>query len=499
MLLKRLKPYKAKRPDETIEWIQSIFTGLGFLFFMKPLPQESLFHSCILSLIHPLSKRRIFSTYGKGVTAAWALASAWGEMMERFENLAFFMIHMYPSQPENGDCRYEGFKYYPDEQILEASENGNGSIGVPFHDLLNNEVTYFPFRALQVLVGSNGMCSGNTKEEALVQGLSEVFERYVLKTLYLSPICPPDIAMEYFDGSEIQSKINWLISRKHYTIRVKDCSLGKGYPVIGVLIRNKEMDYAFHLGADPSPITALERCLTEMFQGGEICFLSKEELARNSHYDLHSDFWKSNFSQTISAYKGHWPPEVLLTNPSYAFTGFDHPSSISDDNDLDYLLNILRREKRQVFVRDNSFLGQPAYSVFIPGMSEITSYPDPSFFNVYLEFDAFISTLTNIPESNSEERAGLLKKIHAYSELSPNNEFRSLEYFSFFREHPVAQFSGQQITSLLEGTADLFNDLDIPSCFNCQNCTKVNLCNFPFIRETWEQVKVRMLHYYDSV
>jgi len=506
MQLKRIKPYKANLPGETIESIKSTFRELGFLSVEKTVETNTLFKAYSVSLVNPGNNKVIFSTHGKGTNAAWALASAWGEMIERFQNLAFFMICIYSSQPELGNQKATGFKYYPDEKVFIDEYNvfqrkKHQFIGVPFLNILNDETAHFPFRALQVIVGSNGMCSGNTKEEALIQGISEIFERYILKELYTSPFCPPDIPLDYFDGSEIHGKIKELIRSSNYRVQIKDCSLGKGYPVIGVLVLNEYNGYAYHLGADPSPITALERCLTEMHQGGKICFQSLDELRRTPHCDLQSDFWKSNFSHTISAYAGHWPHEIFQDNPDYEFSGFKHPVSISDEEDLAYLLDTLKAENREIYIRDNSFLGHPSFYIYIPGMSEMTSCPDSSFSDIYLEFDSFLPILTNLNTSKENDRAGLLRIIKAYATLSPGNEFRAIDYFFFFKEHPLAQLAYPQFESvltesLLEKNKDISKNMNIPSCFNCQNCSSSEMCNFSFITESWKQVQAKMKSFY---
>lgn len=548
MQLERGKPYKAKQPEVTIDNIRTIFNKFGMSFIEKTVLENSLFNACELSLINPNNKKIIFSTYGKGNTPEWALASAWGEMAERFQNLAFFMILIYPSQPEIGNIKTEGFKYFPDEKLLSKKEisflyeyeflylknfttdkDDNSIIGVPFLNLANNIIKHFPFRVLQVIVGSNGMCSGNTKEEALTQGISEIFERYVLKEFYLNPFCPPNIPLEYFKKFEIYNKIIELVRTFGYQIQIKDCSLGKGYPVIGVLVKNKKNEYVFHLGADPSPVTALERCFTEMYQGGDILFLSVDELNKNSPFNLNTNFWKKNFGLTISAYAGHWPKEIFKDSPSYTFKGFDHPVSVSDKDDLNYLLKILNTEKREVFVRDNSFLGQPTYYIYIPGMSEITCFPDRSFSDVFLEFDSYLNTLTNLPDSSVIQRKKLLEIMKKYSTHSPSNEFRANEYFSFYKNHPIAQLSYPQFVSLIKISfneknisnyfsanelisipflssieknvltfrlKEIYKKLNIPSCFNCHSCNYSEICNFPYLMQVWKEIKVKMEQFY---
>lgn len=519
--LTRKKPYKARPPRETIFSIKQILEGLGFVLFEEPVTGSNLFNSIRLNAINPANGQIIFSTFGKGITVDWAAASAWGEMLERISNLAFYMMLIYPTQPELFIEEGNDFKYYPDEKVFSMRDhideafvknyialtgqklvprNLNCKVtGIPFLNISTQKTEYFPFRAILTFVGSNGMCSGNTREEALIQGISEIFERYVLKAFYLNPFSPPDIPLHLFEGTEISQKIDQVMAHFGYRVTIKDCSMGRAYPVVGVLIRDKQNGYAFHLGADPSPITALERCFTEMFQGGNICFQSIEELHENLPYNLGSNFWMKNFSLTISAYAGQWPGTILEDKMDYHFNGFPHPDSTSDEDDLQYLLSILKNESRQIFVRDNSFLGQPAYYIYIPGMSEMTNQPDHSFSSVFLEFDYFIPVLTNLENSSEEKITEMKELINRYIEASPNKEFRTSDYFLYNKKHPIAGLSSKQLLELLtiskaKGSwpEELFNNFHLPHCFNCNDCELEEVCNYSYLLGLWEKLKKMM-------
>lgn len=42
----------------------------------------------------------------------------------------------------------------------------------------NEDIEYIPDKLFSYLYDTNGMCAGNSKEEALIEGLSEILERY---------------------------------------------------------------------------------------------------------------------------------------------------------------------------------------------------------------------------------------------------------------------------------------------------------------------------------
>ena len=545
--LKQYRDFKESHPEVSLKNMKAAINALGLNLVEKPVRDDFLFSSCILSIVNPKNNQPVFSTYGKGITYDWARVSAWGEMLERIQNLAFYMIVIYPTREEKLHEDSNEFEYYPDERVLSLSKNSNSSfaknyqiligsklstgnlnkkvIGVPFVDLFKNNIEYLPFRVLQVIVGSNGMCCGNTRAEALIQGISEVYERYVLKFFYLKPFCPPDIPLKFFEGTEIHRKIIALTEQYDYKVQIKDCSLGKGYPVIGMLLIDLSGDYAFHLGADPNPVKALEKCVTEMCQGGRIDIKRINELYNNLPYNLESDFWKINLSLTISAYAGHWPDTVLHKNPSYEFTEFYYRGSGSDEDDLKYLLRLLKKENREIFIRDNSYLGMHSYYVYIPGMSEITNQPDNAFSMAVLDFDNYLPSLLCLAKTTQKTRLKMKSSINTYIEKSPNNKFRINEYFAYCRDHPIAKLSDKQFLllidlSLFEGTikdnfvdsevssipfikallkqsanrklADIFQMLNIPPCFNCKCCSLTDKCNLSYILDFWECFKDRM-------
>ena len=67
-------------------------------------------------------------------------------------------------------------------ELLVDLQSGNydrGIVAMPYVRQSDQETVYIPQSIIANLYVSNGMSAGNTKNEARVQGLSEVFERYV--------------------------------------------------------------------------------------------------------------------------------------------------------------------------------------------------------------------------------------------------------------------------------------------------------------------------------
>ena len=62
---------------------------------------------------------------------------------------------------------------------LQSGNYDRGIVAMPYVRQSDQQTVYIPQSIIANLYVSNGMSAGNTKNEARVQGLSEVFERYV--------------------------------------------------------------------------------------------------------------------------------------------------------------------------------------------------------------------------------------------------------------------------------------------------------------------------------
>lgn len=512
--LERIKPYKARAPEETIFEIQSRLRSLGLPFVEEPVCNgEQGAHSCSLRLVDDVRGDLVFQSMGKGRTDSFARASAYGEMIERLQNLAVYMTLVYFSEPEKGGgVGNRPFKYYPDEKDLLGEElqrgigllfhnspnldsllPGEAAVGVPYWSVFGSCTVYLPFRALQAVVGSNGMCSGNTPAEALIHGICEIFERHVLKQLLLAPRCLPDIPLGFFAGHRIHDDLERLSTNEGLDARVKDCSMGLRLPVVGLLIVDRAGRYAFHLGADPSPITALERCLTEMCQGGPIRLLDGSGLDLEFCDPRVSAFWRTQLHLNIRCYGGHWPSSILREHTGHAFRQFDHPVSVSDENDLEYVLNVVRDAGWELLIRDNTFLGFPAYHVYIPGIGEMANVLNDDFTRHYLAFDSQVHVIASPARATLAQRVEAVRAMTKYASVAPTGQFRAADYLMHHPRHPLARMSDTALGAfLLQPFLDPRTMPGVPACFECPSCRSAHRCNFPFISAAWRRMKQAM-------
>ena len=164
------------------------------------------------------------------------------------------------------------------------------------------------------------------------------------------------IPSSYFEGSEVLEKLNNL-KNKGYDFKIVDASLGKGYPVIGLVIKsNGKIRSKF--GADPSPITALERCLTEIMQGYTnvddvpMYEVGEAEKELKEYKNDEKYFWLFQYRVESMVTKGKYPKEVFDSSlkPSYEFKGFEHLETLSDEDDLKYYYDILKHNGKKVYI-----------------------------------------------------------------------------------------------------------------------------------------------------
>ena len=415
---KRRKKYKGKEPFDTINTIRekltevNVLTTEGGFQYEKP----GVFCSRICFGADSLYKFDVGAS-GKGMTMRYAMASGYAEFMERLQNgiliprpvnsLAYCgegsklpaaereereengygLIYMYSPDEvwmNAGDVSEEckevlaSMLQIPKEEVvpfLDEILEGQKTVFVPFVNTASRQPVLLPIYFVIMFTGSNGMCAGNTREEALIQGLSEIYERYAQYFIFRNNPVIPKIPKTLFEKEEIYKKLS-ILEGFDFRYDILDLSLGMGLPVIGLrLTRPDDGATAFRLGADASPITALERCLTELFQCNEEdlekkfskkpCITYSENLNERE-----MEKFLLNFQSISNTGIGLWPSN-MHGNLSDSFEGFAHPVTESDEDDLRYMSRVAVNLGRDVYIRDNSILGFPSYFVLIPGMSEV--------------------------------------------------------------------------------------------------------------------------------
>ena len=288
-------PGKDAALEDSIARFQQKLSDLGFQIeeasWLNPVPNVWSVHirdkECALCF-----------TNGKGATKKAALASALGEYFERLSTNYFFadfwlgetiangpFVH-YPNEKwfpltENDDVpegllddRLRAF-YDPENELtgsmlidLQSGNEDRGICGLPFTRQSDNQTIYIPMNIIGNLYVSNGMSAGNTRNEARVQGLSEVFERYVKNRIIAESISLPEIPADVLARYPAVVEAIETLEAEGFPIFAYDGSLGGQYPVICVVLFNPANGTCFaSFGAHPDFGVALERTVTELLQG----------------------------------------------------------------------------------------------------------------------------------------------------------------------------------------------------------------------------------------
>ncbi|PTA75265.1 30S ribosomal protein S12 methylthiotransferase accessory factor YcaO [Serratia sp. Nf2] len=389
-------PGKDAALEDSIARFQQKLSDLGFNIeeasWLNPVPHVWSVH--IRDRDCPLC-----FTNGKGASKKAALASALGEYFERLSTNYFFADFYLGKQIAEGDfVHYPNEKWFPipeddalpagilDERLhafydpqqeLSASDlvdlqSGNADRGVcalPFTRQSDQQTVYIPMNIIGNLYVSNGMSAGNTANEARVQGLSEVFERYVKNRIIAESISLPAIPDEVLNRYPGVVESIAKLEEEGFPILSYDASLGGNYPVICVVLFNPTNGTCFaSFGAHPDFGVALERTVTELLQGRSLKDLDvftaptfdDEEVAEHTNLETH--FIDS--SGLIS-----W--DLFKQDADYPFVDWSFSGSTQEE--FATLMSIFDKEDAEVYIADYEHLGVYACRIIVPGMSDI--YP----------------------------------------------------------------------------------------------------------------------------
>lgn len=392
---------------------------------------------------------------GKGTTRSFALASAYGELMERLQNKKLFnktyglKFHHQTFPDEKYDDMVKFSEAYPDimKHLVPDYENDTFfevfrnyprmSCFSGYCDVFEEKTQFLPSILVNMACGTNGMCAGNTVYEALCHGICEIMERYVSKEILYRQLTLPDIPIEDIKDQKIVDIVN-LLKKAGLDVCIKDCTLGGVYPVAGVLLMNKSKTrYQFRLGSESIFSIALERCLTEVFQGSDIqSFIANRMLPVEYHFVYDDKSIRDNLMKISKNGTGQFPTSIFYDAQSD--NRYKNAFLVEQENNQQsygHLLGILKRNGFKFHVRNLSFSGFPTYKIYIPGMSEI-------FLNDTHKIERKIKTnrsanlLLNIESCNKEELDFLLEELGSYCDQNPASfHIGSTPYFKSTNLH----------------------------------------------------------------
>ena len=402
--------FKERTPKETISILKEILKRNNIT--LKEIWSEK-------STVDTYSLRLVIEgtdigTNGKGISKELATASAYAEFFERFQNRAladfkfqkchdFFVtkdevikngeelicdntefINQYMNMIGLGDESIQNkIKWLETREIRDRLEYGLDKeyVTLPYFNAYNNSVEYLPYSICKMLYSSNGMCAGNSIEEALVQGISEIIERYVQKRLILEAPTLPDIPENYLKKFPyVYDRFRKMREIKGYDFYFKDCSFCGKYSVAAlVIIKKGTGSYGLKIGCHPNYGIAMERAITESTQGQDIIgFCNRSHLDFNNHNVTNEKNIINSFKAGIAQY----PYQIIGKNPSYEFVEMPDMEWADNKNLLQLYVEKIKTAGYTIYIRNESKLGFTSLQVIIPRISEVIT-PNENIIKAY--------------------------------------------------------------------------------------------------------------------
>lgn len=390
-------PGKDAALEDTLSRFQQTLTALGFnveeASWLNPVPHVWSVHvrdkSCPLCFAN-----------GKGATQKAALASALGEFLERLSTNYFFadfwlgktvaeapFVH-YPDEKwfpvPDDNALPEGLldpalrRFYDPDGTLRASDlidlqSGNlarGICALPFIRQSDQQTIWIPMNIIGNLYVSNGMSAGNTRREAHVQALSEVFERYVKNRIISEAISLPEIPQNVLQRYPAVTEAMQRLEKEGFPVFAYDGSLGGQYPVICVVLFNPHNSTCFaSFGAHPNFGVALERTVTELLQGRSLQDL---DVFSSPTFDNAAVAEQTNLETHFIDSSGLVSWDLFRREADYPFVDWNFAGATTEE-EMATLSAICQAHGREIYLADYTHLGINACRILVPGMSDI--YP----------------------------------------------------------------------------------------------------------------------------
>lgn len=212
-------------------------------------------------------------------------------------------------------------------------------------------------------------------------------------------------------------------------ISVRDCSLGKNYPVTATIIVDKSRGtFGIKFGAHLSFAVSVERNLTEALQGKKMQFFTSQNIFSNE-----SDVLRlNNFSNIARVGTGFYSTRLFTDKPDWEFKPWDYWAGLSNREFFKKMLAIIKGEGYRPLFRDSSHLGFPACYILVPGFSEI-SYLNETRIREMWTSRKVIDSISRFPELSSEEEKRLLRLIRF-------KEYSAVEHqLKFIMNRPIKE------------------------------------------------------------
>ena len=278
---------KACTPEQTVERFHERLkaTGLDILKEVKRIDTGRLdipvfFSVCGKDALKTIGTKK---QMGKGSTPEQSRASACMELAERFSFFSFLKNADNFISGDYSSMKDAGYPVMPISSLLQSVHDEQRSpeeleqllTGLPLRwtwarNITTNEDVLVPFSWFYAINEFNGPCAGNTIEEAVLQGISEVVERHVCAVVARKKLRTPTIDLHSVLDPVARTLIE-KFERNGIKLQVNDFSLDTGIPTVAALAWDpatfpEKSELVYTAGTTPGADKALIRALTEVAQ-----------------------------------------------------------------------------------------------------------------------------------------------------------------------------------------------------------------------------------------
>ena len=491
--------YKDRHPDDTVANIFDILTSLEQIVEVE-IHYTRTFYSAKLSL-----KDTNISVEGKGGSIPFCLASAFGEMYERLINLVPFKLTSnalynydtvpYPyallSATKYQECFHNfisqfGISKSLSEQLFDLLTHyeSYGNLTTHLLEMRSSTECYsIPTRLIDLLYGTNGMSTGNSKHEALCQSFCEIIERHYLYKLLHNKIRLYKVTDRIMMSDTYANSINdFKLNGLEIDIYLIPNSIGVSICVIAISYPSIEHIFC-KVGVHPIETFAIERTFTELFQNRSIASI-KSQLEDNQR--AHIDYTSlENFLNICRNDNGFFSKKILesCTQTCHSNIIYDNYSEACAG-----IIEYFYKHNYHIYYCFYEFHDMYTYHVIIPQYSELVSPIEISseMINYNLKILTAKSLLSRIRKLNIEEYTKLHQILSTdstiiplltsdYSKDCPMNSNVNLDnlktlLFSYCEKKIVSSEQGNDTLNAL------YCEKLLP--YDCLNCSQANTCNF---------------------
>jgi len=378
--------HRCASPTETLERIKKFLPIFGITRVGNITGLDTI-GIPVVTVTRPNS-RSLAVSQGKGHSLACAKISGIMESIETYHAERFFVPGLFVSWD---DLAYR----YPVIDISAVSrsriKNFESHSKIYWNkgfDLLNDRETWLPYELVHTdytmesfhsgffIADTNGLASGNTRQEAINHALCEVIERDAL-ALWVNTKEEKQHA-EKIDPASIDDKQCQDLIEKLYKANVDfgiwDITTDIGAPTFICKIISKDNGVnavrpVYGSGCHLNKNVALSRAITEAAQS-RVCFIAG---ARDDQY-------RSVYNEHLSReFMDSWRDEICGTSAIKDFATCCNFESDTLDDDFDYLADRLREKNiKQIVCVDltREEFSIPVVKVIVPGLESVTSHEE---------------------------------------------------------------------------------------------------------------------------